>query len=60
MAHEILERNHGLESVVLIGLQTGGVHLARSIGADLEAIEGASVPVGSLDVALHRDDIGLR
>lgn len=60
MAHEILERNHGLESVVLIGLQTGGVDLARSIGADLEAIEGATVPVGSLDVALHRDDIGLR
>ena len=60
MAHEILERNHGVESVVLIGLQTGGVHLARSIGADLEAIEGGPVPVGSLDVALHRDDIGLR
>ncbi len=60
MAHEILERNQGHRSVVLIGLQTGGVDLATRLGASIEAIEGSPVPVGSLDVALHRDDIGLR
>jgi pyrimidine operon attenuation protein / uracil phosphoribosyltransferase len=60
MAHEIVERNHGLEGVVLIGLQTGGVPLAERIADDLERLEGARPPVGSLDVALYRDDIGLR
>ena len=60
MAHEILERNHGSDSVVIIGLQTGGVPLAHRLGRDLRDIEGVEVPVGSLDVALHRDDIGMR
>ena len=60
MAHEIIERNHGLESVVLIGLQTGGVGLAAKLADALEAIEDARVEMGTLDVAFHRDDIGLR
>ncbi len=60
MAHEVLERNHGLEGVVLIGLQTGGVPLAHRLAAALAAIEGTEVPVGTLDVAFYRDDIGLR
>jgi pyrimidine operon attenuation protein/uracil phosphoribosyltransferase len=64
IAHEIVERNHGLEAVVLIGLQTGGVPLAGAIAAALLRIEpeaaGAGVPVGTLDVAFYRDDIGLR
>ncbi|MHB8682465.1 MAG: bifunctional pyr operon transcriptional regulator/uracil phosphoribosyltransferase PyrR [Acidimicrobiales bacterium] len=60
IAHEILERNHGLEDVVLIGLQTGGVPLVHRIGQILEEIEGSSVAVGSLDVAFYRDDIGIR
>ena len=60
MTHEVIERNHGTESVVVIGLQTGGVAIARRIGEALSEIEGIDVPVGSLDVALHRDDIGLR
>ncbi|HVM07078.1 MAG TPA: bifunctional pyr operon transcriptional regulator/uracil phosphoribosyltransferase PyrR [Acidimicrobiales bacterium] len=62
IAHEIVERNHGLDGVVLIGLQTGGVPLAERIGSELERIEAsaATVPVGSLDVAFYRDDIGLR
>ncbi|MGH9244253.1 MAG: bifunctional pyr operon transcriptional regulator/uracil phosphoribosyltransferase PyrR [Acidimicrobiales bacterium] len=60
MAHEIIERNHGLDDVVLIGLQTGGVPLADKLAAALEAIEGTRVQRGMLDVALHRDDIGLR
>src|SRR5919199_229441 len=60
IAHEIGERNHGLDKVVLIGLQTGGVPLARRLGEALSRIEGVDVPVGSIDVALYRDDIGLR
>ncbi|NNE72174.1 MAG: bifunctional pyr operon transcriptional regulator/uracil phosphoribosyltransferase PyrR [Acidimicrobiales bacterium] len=60
MAHEIIERNQGLDNVVLIGLQTGGVWLAVLLGEALEEIDGNHPPVGSLDVALYRDDIGLR
>ena len=60
MTHEVIERNHGTEGLVVIGLQTGGVAIARRIADSLAEIEGSDVPVGSLDVALHRDDIGLR
>ncbi len=71
IAHEISERNAGLEDVVLIGLQTGGVPLARRLADALAQIDGqvddgggpnssGPVPVGTLDVALYRDDIGLR
>lgn len=60
IAHEIIERNHGLGGVVLIGLQTGGVDLARKLADVLQQIEAVEVPVGTLDVAFYRDDIGLR
>jgi pyrimidine operon attenuation protein/uracil phosphoribosyltransferase len=60
IAHEIVERNHGLDGVVIIGLQTGGVPLARRLAEALSRIEKADVPVGTIDVALYRDDIGLR
>jgi pyrimidine operon attenuation protein/uracil phosphoribosyltransferase len=60
IAHEVLERNRGLDGVVLIGLQTGGVPLARRLGEALTRLEGTEAPVGTLDVALYRDDIGLR
>ena len=60
MAHEVIERNHGLALVVVIGLQTGGVPLAERLADALDEIEGTRPPVGSLDVAMYRDDIGLR
>lgn len=61
MAHEVIERNRGSESVVVIGLQTGGVKLAQHLGCAISEIESAGeVPVGSIDVSLHRDDIGIR
>jgi pyrimidine operon attenuation protein / uracil phosphoribosyltransferase len=60
IAHEVIERNHGLEDVILVGLQTGGVPLAGALAEAFERIEGTEVPTGSLDVAFHRDDIGLR
>ena len=59
MAHEILERNGGVDGLVLLGLQKGGVWLARQLGAEIARIERA-VPVGTIDASLYRDDIGLR
>ena len=60
IAHEIIERNHGLDGVVLAGIQRGGVWLAGCLAEAVERIEGRPIPTGSLDVAFHRDDIGLR
>jgi pyrimidine operon attenuation protein/uracil phosphoribosyltransferase len=61
IAHEVIERNAGLEDVVVVGLQTGGVPLARRLAEELARIEQVDdVPVGTLDVAFYRDDIGLR
>jgi pyrimidine operon attenuation protein/uracil phosphoribosyltransferase len=61
IAHEIVEHNHGVSDIVLIGLQTGGVPLAGNLAEALAKIEpDTNVPVGSLDVAFYRDDIGLR
>lgn len=59
MAHEIIERNHGLAGVALVGLQRGGVWLAEALGAEIARIDH-DVPVGSIDACLYRDDIGLR
>ena len=68
MAHEILEHNGGIDNLVLVGLQTGGVALADALAVVLAEIEGWEsaqgddqvVTVGTLDVALYRDDIGIR
>jgi pyrimidine operon attenuation protein/uracil phosphoribosyltransferase len=59
MAHEIIERNHGLDGVMVVGLQRGGVWLAEELAAEIARIEHP-VAVGSVDASLHRDDIGLR
>ena len=61
MSHEVIERNGGLEDVVLIGLQTGGVPLATRMAEIMCRVEGIDeFDVGTLDVAFYRDDIGLR
>ncbi|MFM2182146.1 MAG: pyrimidine operon regulatory protein/uracil phosphoribosyltransferase [Actinomycetota bacterium] len=61
IAHEIAERNHGLEGVVVVGLQKGGVWVAEALAAVLHGIDPSHpVPVGSIDVSFHRDDVGLR
>jgi len=60
MSHEVVERNGGVEDIVLIGLQTGGVPLTAQMAEHLLQIEGVEVPIGTLDVAFYRDDIGLR
>lgn len=60
ISHEIVERNQGLDGVVLIGLQTGGVAIAERIAETLAEVEGADVPTGTIDVAYYRDDYGIR
>ncbi len=57
IAHEIVERNHGTESVVLVGMRTRGVPLAHRLAAAIQEFEGETVPVGALDIGLYRDDI---
>jgi pyrimidine operon attenuation protein / uracil phosphoribosyltransferase len=60
IAHEVLEHNRGAEELVLVGLQTGGVWIASALAEVIRSVAGTEVPVGSLDVAYYRDDIGLR
>jgi pyrimidine operon attenuation protein / uracil phosphoribosyltransferase len=60
IAHEIVERNHGAHNLVLVGLYTRGVAVARRLADAIESFEGVNVPVGALDVAFFRDDINLR
>ena len=60
IAHEIVERNHGAEGLVLIGLYTRGVAIAQRLAAAIAEFEAVEPPVGALDVAFYRDDIGLR
>lgn len=57
IAHEVLERNKGVDDLVLVGIRTGGVHLAHELSLRLEEIEGEKVPVGAVDITLYRDDI---
>ena len=57
IAHEILERNRGLDELALVGIRTRGVPLARRIAAALKDINGDDVPTGALDITLYRDDL---
>jgi pyrimidine operon attenuation protein/uracil phosphoribosyltransferase len=57
IAHEIVERNTGLEDVALVGVRTRGVHIARRLARTLKEITGADVPTGALDITLYRDDL---
>ena len=57
IAHEIVERNHGCDGIVLIGVHTRGVPIAKRIAANIRLFEQAEVLVGDLDISLHRDDL---
>lgn len=57
IAHEIIERNKGIENVVLVGIRRRGVPLAHRLAARLQEFEGREVPVGILDITLYRDDL---
>lgn len=57
MAHEIIERNDDLQSVVLAGIRRRGVPLARALAFDIEKFGGRKIPVGQIDITLYRDDL---
>ena len=57
VAHEILEKNQEREKLALVGIRTRGVHLARRLQENIKSIEGLDVPMGVLDITLHRDDL---
>lgn len=57
IAHEIIEKNKGVEDVVLVGIKRRGYPLAQRIAAQINRIEGVQVPVGSVDITLYRDDL---
>src|SRR5918994_6073322 len=60
IAHEILERNKGARDLVLLGIPSRGVPLAKRIAERIAAVEGYDVPVGSLDVTMYRDDLRMK
>ena len=57
ISHEILEKNQGIEGLVVIGIRSRGAYLAERIAKNLKEIEGKEVPVGALDITLYRDDL---
>ncbi|MBX3234632.1 MAG: bifunctional pyr operon transcriptional regulator/uracil phosphoribosyltransferase PyrR [Nitrospiraceae bacterium] len=60
IAHEVLERNKGTKDLALVGIRTGGVHLAHRLVRRIQEIEGTQIPIGELDITLYRDDLSLR
>ena len=60
IAHEIIERNKGINRLCLVGIQRGGVYLAHRLAARIGEIEKKEIPVGSLDIAFYRDDLNIR
>ena len=60
IAHEILERNKGTSELALVGIRTGGVHLAHRLARRIREIEHTEVAIGELDITLYRDDLAIR
>jgi pyrimidine operon attenuation protein / uracil phosphoribosyltransferase len=60
MAHAVLERNRDCANLVIVGIRTRGAYLAERLAKVIQAIEGIEVPVGILDITLHRDDVARR
>ncbi|OAQ21512.1 bifunctional pyr operon transcriptional regulator/uracil phosphoribosyltransferase PyrR [Thermosulfurimonas dismutans] len=56
LTHEIIEKNRGCQNLILVGIRTGGVPIARRIQKKIAEIEGIKLPVGTLDISLYRDD----
>ena len=59
IAHEIIEHNRTVDDLVLVGMHTRGVPLAKRLAASIESFEEATIPVGALDISLYRDDLTL-
>ncbi len=60
MAHEIIEKNKGTEKLCLVGIQKGGVTLARKLAAQIDSIEQSVIQVGTLDITFYRDDLNTK
>lgn len=60
MTHEILERNKGVENLVIVGIKTRGEFLAKRLAATIEKLEGKKIPIGAIDITMHRDDLSKR
>lgn len=60
MAHEIIEKNKGTGNLCLVGIQRGGVYLAKRLASNIKQTEKKDIPVGSLDIAFYRDDLNIR
>ncbi|KON89162.1 bifunctional pyrimidine regulatory protein PyrR uracil phosphoribosyltransferase [Sporosarcina globispora] len=57
IAHEIIEKNKGIDNCILIGIRTRGIYLANRLAERIEQIEGAKIDVGEIDITLYRDDL---
>jgi pyrimidine operon attenuation protein / uracil phosphoribosyltransferase len=57
IAHQIIEKNKGIENCVLVGIRTRGIFLAERLAAKIQEIEGKAIPVGEIDITLYRDDL---
>lgn len=60
MTHEIIEKNKGTEDLYLVGIQRGGVFIANRISSKISLFEKKDLPVGTLDISMYRDDLGLK
>jgi len=60
ISHEIVERNKGVEGLCLVGIQKGGVYIARRIAENIQGFEGLRPPLGTLDITFYRDDLNIR
>ena len=57
IAHEIIEQNRSMNGLILVGMRTRGVPLAKRLAANIQTFEGTNIPVGALDISLYRDDL---
>ena len=60
IAHEIIEKNKGIDHLLLVGIRTRGIYIANRLAERIKQIEGKSVPVGELDITLYRDDLTVK
>ncbi|MGO4887852.1 bifunctional pyr operon transcriptional regulator/uracil phosphoribosyltransferase PyrR [Anaerobacillus sp. MEB173] len=60
IAHEIIERNKGIDNCILVGIKTRGIYLANRLAERIEQIEGSKIAVGEIDITLYRDDLTIK
>lgn len=60
IAHEIIEKNKGIDDLLIVGIRTRGIYIANRLAERIKQIEGKSVPVGELDITLYRDDLTVK